>query len=161
MQRILLMLATGFGLGYSPFAPGTVGCLWGLPLAWALQAAGQAQGLGWPSQVVAAALLSLLAIPICAAGEKAAGTKDPRCVVADEYLTFPISLIGLPFSPLVVAGAFVTNRLCDILKPFPARQLQRLDGGLGIVIDDVFSALYSLALNHALYRLVLHSGWLA
>ena len=159
LKNAMRLLATGFGLGYSPFAPGTVGCLWGLPLAWAIHAARIPPGMELPFQIVAAAVLSLLAIPICAAGEKAAGTKDPHCVVADEYLTFPISLIGLPFSPLVIAGAFVTNRIFDILKPFPARQLQRLDGGLGITIDDVFSALYSLALNHALYRLALHSGW--
>ena len=147
LKNAMRLLATGFGLGYSPFAPGTVGCLWGLPLAWAIHAARIPPGMELPFQIVAAAVLSLLAIPICTAGEKAAGAKDPHC------------LIGLPFSPLVIAGAFVTNRIFDILKPFPARQLQRLDGGLGITIDDVFSALYSLALNHALYRLALHSGW--
>ena len=151
--RILNFFATGGGLGRSPLVPGTVGTLPGVPLAWALSY------LSWPWQTAICAALALIAVPICDAGEKAAGVKDPHVVVADEYLTFPISLIGLPFSPLVIAGAFVTNRIFDILKPFPARQLQRLDGGLGITIDDVFSALYSLALNHALYRLALHSGW--
>ena len=160
MQRVLLLLSSGLGLGYSPFAPGTAGCLLGLPLAWAIHAAGKQLGAELPFQIIAATLLSLLAIPICTAGEKAAGIKDPSCVVADEYLTFPIGLIGLPFSPLVVTGAFVTNRLLDILKPFPARQLQALPGGLGITLDDVCSALYSLACNHALYVIALRHGWL-
>jgi phosphatidylglycerophosphatase A len=159
-KKIMLLLSSGFGLGYSPVAPGTAGCLLGIPLTWAIHAAGARLGADVPFQIAAAALLAWLAVPICTAGEKAAGVKDPHCVVADEYLTFPISLIGLPFSPLVVACAFVTNRLFDILKPFPARQIQQLPGGWGITLDDVFSALYSLAFNSALYALALYRGWL-
>jgi len=161
IKKALLLLSSGFGLGDSPWAPGTAGCLLGVPLAWAIHAAVRLAGAEVPGQVAAAVLLAGLAVPICAAGERAAGVKDPPRVVADEYLTFPICLIGLPFTLPVVAGAFVTNRLCDILKPFPARQVQALRGGWGITLDDVFSALYSLALNHVLYHLALRLGWLA
>jgi phosphatidylglycerophosphatase A len=154
MNKLLNFFATGFGLGRSPFAPGTVGTLPGIPLAWALSF------LAWPWQVAACAALALLAIPLCSVGEKAAGAKDPHCVVADEYLTFPITLIGLPFAWPVVVFAFLTHRALDILKPYPARQLQALPGGLGITIDDVFSSLYALACNHLAYQLALHFGWL-
>ena len=106
-------------------------------------------------QAAIAAVLALVAIPICDAGEKHFGTKDPHPVVADEYLSFPICVIGLPPEPWIFAVAFVTNRAMDILKPFPARQLQRLPGGLGITIDDVFSSLYSLAVNWAVYWAVM------
>jgi phosphatidylglycerophosphatase A len=147
-RKIAVWMSTGFGLGYSPLIPGTIGSLPGIPLVWAIQHAGQGLGHEVAFHVSAAVVLSLLAIPLCSAGEKAAGHKDPHCVVADEYLTFPISMIGLPFSPLMVAIAFVTNRIMDILKPFPARQIQVLPGGWGITLDDVFSATYSLALNH-------------
>ena len=153
-HRLAVLLATGFGLGYSPFFPGTMGCLLGIPLVWGLQRAGDQLGGGLCFHVAACAALSLLAVPLCTAGERAAGHKDPHCVVADEYLTFPISMIGLPFSPLMVAVAFVTNRILDIVKPFPARQLQSLPGGWGITLDDVFSAAYSLALNHVAFRLL-------
>ena len=153
-SKLLNLFATGFGLGRSPFAPGTVGTLPGLPLAWALSV------LAWPWQVAACVALALLAIPLCTVGENIAGAKDPHCVVADEYMTFPISLIGLPFIWPVLIFAFLTNRGFDILKPFPARQLQRLPGGLGITIDDVFSSLYALAVNHLVYRLAVHLGWL-
>jgi len=148
-------MATGFGLGFSPVAPGTVGCLLGVPLVLVLNRYDL-----W-IQIVAALLLSLLAIPICQVGERSLKIKDPHPVVADEYLTFPICMLGLPVSWAVwwvLPMAFVTNRIFDIVKPPPARQLQELSGGLGIVIDDVFSALYSLAANHLLFRLV--SGWL-
>lgn len=156
LRKLTILCSTGFGLGHSPIIPGTVGSLPGIPLVWALQYAGTQFGMGIPFQVTMAALLSLLAIPICHIGEKAAGGKDPHCVVADEYLTFPISMIGLPFTPGMVGIAFVTNRILDIVKPFPARQLQALPGGLGITIDDVFSASYSLALNHIAYWLLVH-----
>jgi phosphatidylglycerophosphatase A len=151
LQKTMVLLATGFGLGLSPFAPGTVGSIWGVLIAFAIN-------YNLPSpwlQAAIAAVLALVAIPICDAGEKHFGTKDPHPVVADEYLTFPLCVIGLPPVPWIFAVAFVTNRVLDIVKPFPARQLQRLPGGLGITIDDVFSSLYSLAVNWAVYWAVM------
>ena len=149
MQRVAVFLATGAGFGYSPVASGTVGTLWGIPLVWAMQ--------GFPvwGQAVYATALTLLAIPICHAAEGVFRKKDDGRIVADEYLTFPVGLIGLPFHPALLVFAFVTNRFFDILKPPPAAQLQRLRGGLGIVVDDLAAALYSLILNHLFYQLVL------
>ncbi len=147
-RKLAVWLSTGFGLGYSPIIPGTIGSLPGIPLVWAIQYSGRGLGHEIAFHIAAAAALALLAIPLCSAGERAAGYKDPHCVVADEYLTFPISMIGLPFSPLMITIAFVTNRILDILKPWPARQIQVLPGGWGITLDDVFSATYSLVLNH-------------
>ena len=100
-------------------------------------------------------ILALVSIPICDVGEKHFGTKDPHPVVADEYLTFPLCVIGLPPAPWIFAIAFVTNRVLDIVKPFPARSLQRLPGGVGIVVDDIVSSFYSLAVNWAIYWAVM------
>lgn len=152
LKKCAVLLSSGFGLGHSPFAPGTVGTLLGIPIVWAFHAS----GIPLAAQVGIAAVLCLLAVPICTAGERAAGTKDPHSVVADEYLTFPLCMLGLPFTPLALAIAFVTNRVLDIVKPFPARQLQALPAGWGITLDDVFSALYSLLLNHAIWQVLLH-----
>ena len=151
IQKILVLFSTGFGLGLSPFAPGTVGTIWGVLIVLAIN-----NGLPqWWLQAAVGAVLALICIPICDAGEKHFGTKDPHPVVADEYLTFPLCMIGLPPEPWILAVAFVTNRALDIVKPFPARQLQRLPGGLGITIDDVFSSLYSLGVNWAVYWAVM------
>lgn len=147
IRRLSVVLATGFGLGLSPLASGTVGTLPGLLIVAAVWSHGLA------AQLVTAIVLPLLAIPICHVAEKVFGKKDDGRIVADEYLTFPITLIGLPLMPWVVAMAFASARCFDIVKPPPARRLQDLHGGLGIVIDDVVASLYSLAVNHLIFAL--------
>lgn len=147
-NKLTQQLATGFGFGLSRFMPGTVGTLWGIPLAWAV--------FQLPSltlQIIACVALTLLAIPICEAAEKQLGIgKDPGCIVADEYLTLPIVYLGLPFTPWVILSGFVLHRIFDITKPPPIRQLQNLKGGVGIVIDDFLAALFALAVNHLIFK---------
>jgi len=147
LKRLTLMIATGLGLGYSPFAPGTCGTLLGVGIAVAVAPL----ALSW--QIVAAAVLALLAIPVCQVAEDHFGRKDDRRIVADEFLTFPLCVLGLPWADhLWLLGlAFVTHRILDILKPPPANWSQGLGGGLGIAADDIIAALYALGLNHLVW----------
>jgi phosphatidylglycerophosphatase A len=148
-HRLILTVATGFGLGYAPVASGTFGSLPGVPLALGLATL----GAGW--QAAAALALALLAVPVCDAAERLlGGCKDDRRIVADEWMLLPLAVVGLPLreAPWLLLPAFLVARACDILKPPPAARLQRLRGGLGIVIDDFFAALYALAINHALWQ---------
>jgi phosphatidylglycerophosphatase A len=98
-----------------------------------------------------------VAIPVAGVAEKHYGKKDDGRIVVDEYLTFPICMLGLPWlaHPSLLAVGFVVNRVMDIVKIPPARQSQRLPGGWGIVVDDAIACLYALALNHLFYRFVL------
>ncbi|MGI6098857.1 MAG: phosphatidylglycerophosphatase A [Kiritimatiellia bacterium] len=155
LQRITIAVATGFGLGKAPVASGTFGALLGLPLALGVTVLHEHLYL----QISICAALSLLAVPICDAAERFFGEKDDGRIVADEYLTLPICVIGLPIARMMREGqvmqglsllgtAFVLSRICDILKPTPARQLQRVKGGLGIVLDDVFASFYALILTY-------------
>jgi phosphatidylglycerophosphatase A len=146
---LVRMAATGFGFGYSPVMPGTVGTLWGLPLAVLLSRVPSVAG-----QAVIALGLTLAAIPLCGAAEKRIGGKDPACIVADEFLTLPICFIGLPLNLPVLITGFVLHRIFDITKPPPIRQLQHLPGGTGIVVDDFLAALAALAGNHLLWQMV-------
>lgn len=158
-RKWTLWLATGFGLGYAPVASGTFGSLPGIAIvalyAWA--------GLSPAWQIAISLIAVVLAVPICDAAEEHFGGKDDGRIVADEYLTFPLAMLGLPWLDAahwwVLPMAFVVTRLMDILKPWPARQIQALRGGYGIVADDVFASLYALALNHLLLRGV--ERWLA
>jgi phosphatidylglycerophosphatase A len=147
----IVPIATGLGAGRSRIMPGTVGTLWGLPLAW-----GIALIPALELQVAACIALAFIAIPICEGAENRLGKgKDPGCIVADEYLTLPICFLGLPLTPWTLLSGFVLHRIFDIAKPPPIRQVQRLKGGVGIVIDDALAALFALAVNHLLFF-----GWL-
>ena len=146
-DRVVLLFATGFGLGYSPIASGTTGSLPGLALACVLAP------LAWPGQAAAAAALAVAAIPLCQRAEALLGKKDDGRIVADEYLTFPLCLVGIPWvtQPWFLAVAFVTARVLDIIKPPPAYQSQRIKGGLGVALDDIVSTLYALGINHLIW----------
>jgi len=150
MKKLALIPATGFGLGWSPLASGTVGSLPGVLIAWGI--------VSWSTglQILTAVVMAAVAVPLCDAAEQYLGRKDDGRIVADEYMTFPICLIGIPWlnHPWFLAVAFVICRLLDIVKPPPARQAQDLTGGLGIVADDVISSLYALLINHLLWRFI-------
>ena len=148
MKKVIRWIAVGFGFGLSPIMPGTVGTLLGLPLAWGLM---QIPGI-WTQSAVCLAL-TLLSIPICGMAEKMIGGKDPGCIVADEYLTLPITVIGLT-SPWALLSGFVFHRIFDITKPPPIKQLQDIHGGFGITIDDFLAALIGLGCNHLLFSLL-------
>ena len=157
LDRAVLAVATWFGLGYAPVASGTFGAMPGALIAYgaAVVAWRSGAGLAWQvaGQALFALVLSGLAIPVCDVAERLLGKKDDGRIVADEALTFPVCTIGLPLvqAPWMLAVAFVVNRACDVVKPPPARRLQDLHGGFGIVIDDFIACLYALAINHAVY----------
>ena len=154
MKKLIAFIASGFGLGFSPFASGTCGTLLGIPLVWLINTYFHLDIYG---QIIAGLALTLLAIPICHVAESVYKKKDDGRIVADEYMTFPLCMIGLPVTPeywWILLIAFITNRVCDIVKPFPARTLQRLKGGLGIVIDDFFASIYSLILNQIAFFVI-------
>ncbi|MFO8045863.1 MAG: phosphatidylglycerophosphatase A [Halomonas sp.] len=137
MAEPLMILATGFGLGLSPWASGTLGSLAGLPLAWWL--------LGRARRVQVAVTLALLiaAVPVCHLAEEALGGKDDGRIVLDEIVAFPLAVLGLAAArqPLAMASAFVVYRVFDSTKPPPIRLAEAVPGGAGIVLDDVIAAL--------------------
>ena len=132
-------LATGFGLGLAPIAPGTFGSLIGLPLAWWL--------LGRPTgqQAAIIALMVVAAVPVCHIAAWHYDGLDHGSIVADEYVAFPLVVLGLKAArhPLILALAFGVYRFFDGLKPPPIHLAEYVTGGLGIVLDDVIAALVS------------------
>ncbi len=131
-RQMINLFATGGYVGNSPIAPGTLGSLWGLPIAFALSRTSLAIG------VVAAALLIAAAIWAADHAAKLMGKKDPGAIVIDEIAGMVVALLGLPFSAATACWGFVIFRALDIAKPFPIGWLdRRLHGGLGIVADDV------------------------
>lgn len=152
LEKLNLLVASGFGLGLvAPFAPGTFGSLPGVALAYAL-----AFLPAW-AQIPLCLLLTLAAIPICDRAEKTLGIKDDGRITADEWMLYPISFVGIPLLSLPwwsMLVFFCVVRAMDIVKPPPARQLQSIPGGRGIVVDDFLANLYSLAVNWLIVWLV-------
>lgn len=139
-DNVMVMLAIGLGLGCTPLIPGTAGALGGVLLSLLISR------LSITKQLVAVALLILVAIPISENGENYFASKDASNIVADELLTFPLATIGLPVHqhPVMLAGIFMTNRIVDWTKPPPARAAESIPGGVGIVLDDVVASLWTL-----------------
>jgi phosphatidylglycerophosphatase A len=130
-------VATGLGSGYSPFAPGTAGSLVGLAL-FPLVAR-----LSVPAQLTLVAVASLVGVFAASHVAARAGRKDPGIVVIDEIVGQWISLLLLPWNVWTATLAFLLFRVMDIVKPYPARQLEALPGGWGIVADDVMAGIYA------------------
>jgi phosphatidylglycerophosphatase A len=141
-------LAFGFGTGLAPFAPGTVGSLLGVLLAWLTL------DLGLAAQIGVAIALFLAGIWICGESARRLGIHDHGGIVWDEIAGMYVTLLVAPFTLTAWILAFLLFRAFDIVKPWPIRDLDhRLGGGLGIMLDDFVAALYA-AILLALY------GWL-
>jgi phosphatidylglycerophosphatase A len=127
-------------LGCSPFAPGTVGTLGGVALAWAL---GFTQPfLLW--LLVACALIYVIGRSLGDWAEAHAGKKDPGFFVLDEVLGYLVTVAWIaPPTPLTLVVGFCVFRYFDIFKPKPARRLEALGGGDGILLDDVVAGIYA------------------
>lgn len=140
-----MILATGFGTGYGPIAPGTWGSLPGLAFAFGLDRwAG-----GWA--VLGGALFFAVA-GVWAAGraEVLLGKKDPGRVVVDEIAGQMVALLFLPMTVPILVIAFFVFRVLDVFKPWPARRLEDLPGGSGIMADDLMVGLYANLILHGL-----------
>jgi phosphatidylglycerophosphatase A len=131
-----LALATVFGVGYVPYAPGTFGSAAGL-LLWA--------ALPQSPIVQAGAILFLFAIGAwCGTvAERHFGGVDPGPVVIDEVMGMLVTLFLHPVGWPGAILAFFLFRGFDILKPYPADRLERLPGGLGVMADDGMAAAYA------------------
>ena len=137
-DKLVMVLATGFFVGYIPFAPGTFGSIVGLPLCFLLSKT------ELPLAIHFNLMFIFLAIWISDRAEKILEQNDPGCIVIDEMAGIMVTFLGLPFNTISVAAGFVTFRFFDILKPFPIRYVERkLAGGTGIVMDDLMAGVYS------------------
>jgi phosphatidylglycerophosphatase A len=134
------MFATWFGCGYSPFAPGTVGSLAAILLAWPLSFL----GFGRIHFLILALALLYPAVRAASTVATESGRKDPQVIVIDEVLGQWLTLAGaLRFDLLTFALAFGLFRLFDIWKPPPIRLIEQIPGGAGIVLDDMMAGAYA------------------
>lgn len=157
------LIITGLGTGYLPIAPGT----WGSAAVTVIWLAAVAGSRGrWHCVAGTMALLAMAAsvgsVALGGYAERAFGKKDPGRVTLDEFAGQAVTYMLLPLpgawaGRFIVAGAgFVAFRVMDIVKPPPARGLQRIKGGWGILIDDLIAGVYANLLCQIIFRAALH-----
>jgi phosphatidylglycerophosphatase A len=134
-DKIIIGLASLFGIGFIPGCPGTAGSLFGLPFVWLIK-----------DQIIfslVTAFIIALAFFIAGNAEKLLGQKDSKQIVIDELAGILVTFLFVPkvFS-FLVAGFFLF-RLFDIIKVFPANKVEKKKGSLGIVGDDLIAGVYA------------------
>jgi len=146
----LALAVSTFGVGYLPLMPGTYGSLVavGIFLGFTQLAKGNA--------LVALVLVSIVAVTLAgiwaaSRTEELSGRKDPGKVVVDEVAGQLISLFPLTlfahWSIVAVIISFILFRFFDIVKPYPARRLEALKGGFGIMCDDLLAGVYAAVIT--------------
>jgi phosphatidylglycerophosphatase A len=133
------------GIGYAPFAPGTVGSAAGLLIWWLLGPSAIAQG---------AAIVLIFAAGVWSGSvcERHFCRTDPGHVVVDEVVGMLITLFLCPVGWPGALGGFVLFRIADVIKPYPANRFEMLHGGLGVMADDVMAGVYAnLALRACIW----------
>jgi len=156
---LILAVATGLGSGFSPVAPGTAGTalavLLYLPLGLFCASRGMA---GWALYALVTLAVALVGTWAADRAEPIFGKKDAGQVVVDEIAGYLVTMFALPATwPWALAG-FAAFRLFDIWKPWPIDHLQRLKGGLGVMIDDLLAGVYGCVLLHVIAYFVLRAG---
>jgi phosphatidylglycerophosphatase A len=149
--RLALAIATGFGLGYLPIAPGTWGSLLGVLLAWGAVLVSSARPTPVFLLIEAGLIVVVSLLGLWASGRVAEhlNRHDPPIVVVDEIAGQLIACLALAIPPPVAVNwqyllaGFILFRVFDIWKPFPARLAESFPGGVGIMADDWIAGLYA------------------
>lgn len=146
-RRPIHLLALGLGSGCLP-VPGTFGTLIAIPLYWTVS-----ELAGW-RYLLLALLLFALGIWLCGRTARDLGAADPPSIVWDEMVGYLFTMFAAPAGwPWIVIG-FVLFRWFDILKPWPIGEVdRRLEGGLGIMLDDALAGIYACLSLQILARL--------
>jgi len=147
---IARLIATWFGCGYAPKAPGTAGSIAAIAIAWLIH---RFTGLPGTAFAFFAALLTIPGVWASDVLARRSGNKDPQIVVVDEVIGQWVALAGaaaLNWKSWLIALALF--RLFDMWKPWPIRNLEKFPGGIGIVADDILAGIYAAALLFA-------AGW--
>ncbi len=134
-NKVILALATLFGVGYIPLMPGTASCLPALLLFWFIE-----------SEIifVSFTLLSLgLAFFLSGKAEKVLGKKDSKQIVIDDFSGMLVTFLFIPRQFIFIIAGFFIFRLLDILKIPPADKLEKKKGSAGVVGDDLIAGVYA------------------
>lgn len=138
MKFLSKIVSTFFGLGFIPFAPGTL-----TSIAIVLLYKYYLHRLSWPVYALILILLFIIGVYVSTKYSSTLNKKDPRKIVIDEALGQLLVLFRMSNAWFPVLSCFVLFRVFDIAKPFPIKRIEKLPTGWGIMLDDVVAAVYA------------------
>ena len=147
MNHFFLLIASGFGAGFSPIVPGTIGTLVAIPIYYFVSS------ISSPLYELTLVAFFFFSSWISNQAESHWGTKDDRRIVIDEIMGFLVTMLWVPKTLFSIIAGFILFRFFDILKPFPIRRLEQVKSGYGVVLDDFLAGIYSNILLHLALRL--------
>lgn len=146
MKVIIRMIASGLYTGYSPIAPGAIGSLWGILIYLLLHK--------HPVIFIfVTMLLFIIGFLVCAKAEEIFDEKDSKRIVIDEIASMCLVYLFIKPGWFMVITGFLIFRFLDVIKPPPARRAEKLSGSLGIMLDDVIAAVYTIVILFIIYLL--------
>lgn len=145
------LLSFGFGSGLAPFAPGTFGTLVAVPIYLLL-----VYYTEFTLYMTVTLAAFVFGVYLCARTSRVLGVKDHAAIVWDEIVGYLITMAFVPLHWLSVILGFMLFRLFDISKPWPISVIDsRIQGGLGVMLDDVLAGIYAAIVLSILHRYVL------
>ncbi len=148
MRKRIKLITSFFYLGHSPFMPGTVGSLGGLVVYFLVRSNDILYGFS-------ILFLFVLGIIFSGEAEKIYKRKDAKMIVIDEACGMLLALFLVPMCALSVILGFFLFRILDILKPPPAKRMEKLTGSLGVMFDDIVAAIYTNLILQVIFRFFL------
>jgi len=142
----IMLMACGLGTGTARFAPGTFGTLVALPLYWLMS------GLAAIPYAALTIVLFIIGVGLCSYTSNKLGVHDHPGIVWDEIVGYLVTMYLAPVGITWMLVGFALFRLFDIWKPWPIRWLDaKVEGGFGIMIDDVLAGIYAAIVLQLLY----------
>jgi len=149
LRRVGVFIATCAHVGYAPVAPGTFGSAVGLVIYYLVR-----RQASIPIELGVIALVVIIGLWAATEAEHHFGGIDPGPVVIDEVIGMPITLALHPVNVAGAVAGFLIFRVLDVVKPWPARRLELLPGGFGVVLDDAMAGIYGNLMVWGLIRLL-------
>ena len=147
MRRLVKITTSFFYIGHSPFMPGTLGSLAGLLIYFVVKDK-------LPVYAFSIIFLFALGILFSTEAEKIYKRKDAQMIVIDEACGMMLSLFLVPYNVWIMLSGFILFRVFDILKPPPAKRMEKLTGSMGIMFDDIVAALYTNFILQIIARVI-------
>ncbi len=149
MKAIYKIIATSFGLGYAPIAPGTIGALGALVLNYLII------GNKFYNEILISNILIFFFLGIYVANQlESEWGSDPSKIVIDEVVGMWIATLFLPANSYLFMYAFILFRFFDIVKPFGIRYFDKMKSGWGVMLDDVLAGIYANVLIQLFFYLI-------